>query len=206
MKFGILFLQSVEGKLKANPDLANTLCHYSGLRQDDPWWCCVEGWFGVVIAVLGFWFHFLALMTTLQSCTLGGQAQQPTPAWEVKVHCYVYSGRVLGDLVISQKWPLWPKCCPQPADQVQGEPQLKISCWTNPSSHRRHLWQVTILVITLILNWGRQKWAKMMWGHNKEVKYLDKSKGGRSTTTWRTNTEQIVTSWTCPARLPVVAF
>ena len=43
MKFGILFLQSVEGKLKANPDLANTLCHYSGLRQDDPWWCCVGG-------------------------------------------------------------------------------------------------------------------------------------------------------------------
>jgi len=49
-------------------------------------------------------------MTTLQSCTLGGQAQQPTPAWE-------------------------------PVDRVQGKPQLKISCWTNSSSHCRHLWQ-----------------------------------------------------------------
>ena len=74
------------------------------IRGDIVW----EGWFWVVIGDLGFLFRFLALMTTLQSSTLGGQAQQPTPAWEVKVHCYVYSGRVLGDLVISQKWPLWP--------------------------------------------------------------------------------------------------
>ena len=74
------------------------------IRGDVVW----EGWFGVVIAVLGFRFHFLALMTTLQSCTLGGQAQQPAPAWQVKVHCYIYSGRVLGDSLISQKLQLWP--------------------------------------------------------------------------------------------------
>ena len=44
------------------------------------------------------------------------------------------------------------------------------------------------------------------WNWGKRKKYFDKLKGGRSTTTWRTSTEQMLTSWTCPARLPVVAF
>ena len=48
----------------------------------------------------------------------------------------------------------------------------------------------------------------MTWGLKlrKEKKYFDKLKGGRSTTTWRTSTEQMLTSWTCPARFAVVAF
>ena len=123
------FLQSVEAQLKANPDLANTLCHYSGLRQDDPWRYCVGGMVRGGYCCLGVSISLFSLNDDL-AVLYTGRSSTTTDA------CLRGESSLLCLCIVVAFWVIWwyPKSdhCDQSA-----VPSLLTEYKVNPNSRSR---------------------------------------------------------------------